>query len=144
MVENAAVTQGVAERAKQSPVKLAQQSLQAKTAPWFSDWVAQEAQEVSGAFSGTMRMGTTLDPTLQDLAERVVADGLAASSKLNVSQAALVALRPDGSVVAMVGGRDYSDSQFNRAVQARRQAGSAFKLFVYLAALRKGFTLRAT
>jgi len=97
MVENGSVTQGVAEQAKQSPVRLAQQSLQAKTAPWFSDWVAQEAQEVSGAFSGTMRMGTTLDPTLQDLAERVVADGLAASSKLNVSQAALVALRPDSS-----------------------------------------------
>ncbi len=139
MVESGSVTQSVAEPAKQSPVKLARQPLQAKTAPWFSDWVAQEAREISGAFSGTMRMRTTLDPALQELAERAVANGLASSSKLNVSQAALVAMRPDGSVVAMVGGRDYSESQFNRAVQARRQAGSAFKLFVYLAALRKGY-----
>src|SRR5690606_17326623 len=56
----------------------------------------------------------------------------------NVGQAALVAMRPDGAVVAMVGGRSYRDSQFNRAVQARRQPGSAFKLFVYLAAIRDG------
>ncbi|HKR88891.1 MAG TPA: penicillin-binding transpeptidase domain-containing protein, partial [Phenylobacterium sp.] len=56
------------------------------------------------------------------------------------TQAALVALRPDGAVVAMVGGRDYGQSQFNRVVQAKRQPGSAFKLFVYLAALRDGAT----
>src|SRR5213075_2013099 len=58
----------------------------------------------------------------------------------NASQAALVAMRPDGTVVAMVGGKDYARSQFNRAVQARRQPGSSFKLFVYLAALRQGAT----
>ena len=58
------------------------------------------------------------------------------------AQAALVAMRPDGRVVAMVGGRSYKESPFNRATQARRQPGSAFKLFVYLAALRAGWTAR--
>ncbi len=58
-----------------------------------------------------------------------------------VSQAALVAMTPDGAVVAMVGGRDYKASQFNRAVAAMRQPGFTFKLFVFYAALKKGFTL---
>src|SRR4029450_9111074 len=56
------------------------------------------------------------------------------------SQAALVAMRPDGSVVAMVGGRDYSESEFHRAADAQRQPGSAFKLFVYYAALQTGYS----
>jgi penicillin-binding protein 1A len=64
----------------------------------------------------------------------------AEGSKKNVSQAALVALSKDGAVLAMVGGRDYEASQFNRATQAKRQAGSLFKLFVYLTALQRGYT----
>ncbi len=66
------------------------------------------------------------------------------SAGLNQAQVALVAMRPDGRVVAMVGGKDYSKSPFNRATQARRQPGSAFKLFVYLAALRSGMTPDST
>src|SRR5262249_22538535 len=69
-----------------------------------------------------------------------IADTLKEGADRNVSQAALVAMKPNGAVVAMVGGRDYKESQFNRAAQAQRQPGSAFKLFVYLAALRKGFS----
>ena len=61
-----------------------------------------------------------------------------------MSQAALLAIRPDGAVLAMVGGVDYETSQFNRATQARRQAGSLFKLFVYLAALRRGYSPQST
>lgn len=75
---------------------------------------------------------------MQGLAEEVVAEALAGAADKNTSQAALVAMRPDGAVVAMVGGRGYKTSQFNRAAQAQRQPGSAFKLFVYLAALRSG------
>lgn len=59
---------------------------------------------------------------------------------MNAGQAALVAMTPDGAVRAMVGGRSYAQSQFNRAVQAKRQAGSAFKPFVYLAAVEKGMS----
>ena len=80
-------------------------------------------------------MTTTLDRDLQRLAERAVA-----RAPLGKAQAALVAMRPDGQVVAMVGGKNYPDSPFNRATQARRQPGSAFKLFVYLAAMRSGWT----
>lgn len=80
-------------------------------------------------------MVTTLDARLQRAAERAVR-----RAGLKKAQVALVAMRPDGRVVAMVGGRDYTKSPFNRATQARRQPGSAFKLFVYLAALRSGMT----
>jgi len=78
---------------------------------------------------------TTLDPRLQKAAERTIR-----AAGLRQAQAALVAMHPDGRVVAMVGGRDYAKSPFNRATQARRQPGSTFKLFVYLAALRAGMT----
>jgi membrane peptidoglycan carboxypeptidase len=86
-----------------------------------------------------MRVRTTLQPKLQAAAERAVASALADAEASGVSQAALVALRPDGAVLAMVGGRDYSESEFNRAVDAMRQPGSTFKLFVYYAALKNGF-----
>jgi penicillin-binding protein 1A len=78
---------------------------------------------------------TTLNSTLQRLAIRAIGN-----ARLAGAQAALVAMRPDGRVVAMVGGTSYGDSPFNRVTQARRQPGSAFKLFVYLAALRSGWT----
>ena len=91
-----------------------------------------------------MRAQTTLVPELQEIAERTVNQVLDQYADRKVSQGALVAMRPDGAVVAMVGGRNYKDSQFNRAVQAQRQPGSAFKLFVYMAALRRGYTLDDT
>ena len=78
-------------------------------------------------------------PDLQRLAQETLNDALAKRGpRVGASQGALVAMRPNGAVLAMVGGRDYRVSQFNRAVDAYRQPGSAFKLFVYLAALRKG------
>ena len=84
---------------------------------------------------GEVKVRTTLDAALQRIAVRAVGN-----AGIGDAQAALVAMRPDGRVVAMVGGRSYRDSPFNRATQARRQPGSAFKLFVYLAALRSGWT----
>ncbi len=84
---------------------------------------------------------TSIDPKLQAVAEASVIDELAAKSvKFNVSQGALVAMTPDGAVRAMVGGRNYADSQYNRAVTAKRQPGSAFKPFVYLTAIEAGLT----
>ena len=75
------------------------------------------------------------------MAEAALIDELAAKSvKFNVSQGALVAMTPDGAIRAMVGGRNYADSQFNRATMAKRQPGSAFKPFVYLAAIEAGLT----
>ena len=106
---------------------------------YFADWVADQIREFAGAGNRDVTIRTTLDPRLQVAAETAIADILARSGPRNaVSQGALVALSSDGAVRAMVGGRDYGQSQFNRATQAQRQPGSAFKPFVYLAGLEAG------
>ena len=106
---------------------------------YFADWVLPEARDQASDRAGEIKteatVRTTLDPRLQKTAERVVRQ-----AGLRQAQVALVAMRRDGRVVAMVGGKDYGKSAFNRATQARRQPGSSFKLFVYLAALRSGLT----
>jgi penicillin-binding protein 1A len=111
------------------------------TGTYFADWVAPAAQKAFEADFGEVKVRTTLDADLQRLAVRAVGRAqIGAFDQDGRAQAALVAMRPDGRVVAMVGGRSYKASPFNRATQARRQPGSAFKLFVYLAALRAGWT----
>src|SRR4029453_14806417 len=102
---------------------------------YFADWVTPAANQAFDADFGEVKVKTTLDWDLQRLAARAVG-----RAPIGDAQAALVAMRPDGQVVAMIGGKSYKDSPFNRAVQAERQPGSAFKLFVYLAALRAGWT----
>jgi penicillin-binding protein 1A len=102
---------------------------------YFADWVAPSAAAAFESDFGQVKVRTTLDRDLQRLAVRAVT-----RAPIGDAQAALVAMRPDGRVVAMVGGKNYADSPFNRVTQARRQPGSAFKLFVYLAALRAGWT----
>jgi penicillin-binding protein 1A len=102
---------------------------------WFADWVLAAAREKAGGGYEAQTVKTTLDSRLQRAAERAIA--LAGPDSTEV---ALVAMKPDGQVVAMIGGRKYADVGFNRATQARRQPGSTFKLFVYLAALRSGLT----
>ena len=105
------------------------------TGTYFADWVLPEARSLADAPYGEREITTTLESDLQRLAERTIR-----RAGLGGAQAALVAMRPDGTIVAMVGGKDYKKSAFNRATQARRQPGSTFKLFVYLAALRAGMT----
>jgi len=104
------------------------------TGTYFADWALPIARE--GLETGYARqvLTTTLDSQLQALASRVTN-----RAGLGDAQVALVAMRPSGEVVAMVGGKDYATSPFNRATQARRQPGSTFKLFVYLAALEAGW-----
>jgi penicillin-binding protein 1A len=139
MVANGAIDSQTAADAKARPATLHPATESAQAGSWFADWVAREAVGVTGSFTRSVRVRTTLDTRLQRVAEDVINRALAGEgARAGASQAALVALRPDGAVLAMVGGRDYRDSQFNRAVDANRQPGSAFKLFVYLAALRKG------
>lgn len=105
------------------------------TGTYFADWAIPQARAVTEMGYADVKLTTTLDARLQNIARRVV-DG----APLGNAQVALVAMRPNGEVVAMVGGRSYKASPFNRAVQAKRQPGSTFKLFVYLAALRAGMT----
>jgi penicillin-binding protein 1A len=108
---------------------------------YFIDWVRGQIGPILDAPGDDIFVRTTLDPQMQRAAERAVKRNLDASGKAqDASQASLLALSPDGAVRAMVGGRDYVESQFNRAEQARRQTGSAFKLFVYLTALEAGLS----
>ncbi len=109
-------------------------------APYFADWISDELTDYIGGLSQDVVVTTTLDTRLQKLADEAVTkvmDEDAAS--MNASQAALIAMGTDGAVRAMVGGRDYGQSQFNRATQALRQPGSSFKLFVYLAGFEAGW-----
>ena len=104
------------------------------TGTYFADWALPEARERSETGYSRQTLTTTLDSRMQGIARRVTS-----SARLGGAQVALVAMRPNGEVVAMIGGTDYGTSPFNRATQARRQPGSTFKLFVYLAALREGW-----
>jgi len=108
-------------------------------ARYFADWIAEQLSDFAGGGGRDLTVTTTLDPTLQAEAEAAVGETLARDGpRAAVTQGALVAMSPDGAVRAMVGGRDYNGSQFNRATQAQRQPGSAFKPFVYLAGLEAG------
>ncbi|MCP1761757.1 penicillin-binding protein 1A [Bradyrhizobium japonicum] len=113
----------------------------AGTLNYVADWIGEVLDDLVGQIDESIKVETTIDPKLQSVAEAAIIDELAAKSvKFNVSQGALVAMTPDGAVRAMVGGRNYSDSQYNRAVTAKRQPGSSFKPFVYLTALEQGLT----
>ena len=92
-----------------------------------------------GAIDGDIIVDTTIDPAMQSAAETALRHALTQNKEtFGVSQGAVVTLDTAGAVKALVGGADYSKSQFNRAVYAKRQPGSAFKPFVYLAALERG------
>jgi penicillin-binding protein 1A len=94
-----------------------------------------------GAINEDIAVSTTLSVSLQTAAEKALTEDLdRKGAAFDVGQGALVALAPDGAIKALIGGRNYADSQFDRAVSAKRQPGSAFKPFVYLAALEAGLT----
>ncbi|MFG1425329.1 transglycosylase domain-containing protein [Roseixanthobacter glucoisosaccharinicivorans] len=108
---------------------------------YVADWVMEQMDSYVGELSGDVTVRTTIDANLQSVAQAAVSDTLAKSgAKYGVGQGALVSLDTDGAVKALVGGRSYEDSQYNRAVTARRQPGSSFKPFVYLTALERGLT----
>ncbi len=134
MVANGAITQA---KADSTPVARLDVRVRDSlpTGTYFADWAIPQARLLTESGYADVRITTTLDARLQNIARRVTGN-----SGLGKAQVALVAMRPNGEVVAMVGGRSYKDSAFNRATQAKRQPGSTFKLFVYLAALRAGMT----
>ncbi len=108
---------------------------------YVADWVMDGVNDVLGHVDEDITVQTTIDAHLQGEAEHALDDELKQNgAKYKVGQGALVAMTPDGAVRALVGGRDYAASQFNRAVAAKRQPGSAFKPFVYLTALEGGLT----
>ena len=108
---------------------------------YVADWVMDVLNDLVGRVDQDVVIETSIDPVLQASAERALTEELAKNGdKQHVGQGAVVSMTPDGAVRALVGGRDYAASQFNRAVAAKRQPGSAFKPFVYLTALERGLT----
>lgn len=108
---------------------------------YFADWVLSRLDSYIGGNTDPVIVETSFDLQTQGLAERAVAQGLdSEGARIGASQAALVAMTPDGAIRAMVGGRSYALSSFNRATDAERQPGSAFKPFVYLSAFEHGHT----
>jgi len=134
MAETGFITK--AEAADAGPARLRVEKVRdVPSGTYFADWVLPQARDRAGEISDETTVKTTLEVRLQKAAERAVRN-----AGLKKAQVALVAMHPDGRIAAMVGGKNYATSPFNRATQARRQPGSTFKLFVYLAALRSGMT----
>lgn len=139
MASTGALTNARADRAKQYRVRTARAAQTGPGVRYFSDWVLDRVRDYVGYVDQDLLVYTTLDSRLQEVAEfnlERALDSNGAKEK-HVTQASLLAMTPDGAVRAMVGGKDYFESQYNRVTQARRQPGSVFKLFVYLAALDK-------
>jgi penicillin-binding protein 1A len=142
MVDEGYLTRPQAEAAKRQSARLADVTQARPGDRYFADWLT-EFLTGFGQGKRDLVVTTTLDPKLQAMAETVLDDILTKEGgKAGAGQAALVAMSPDGAVRAMVGGRDYGGSQFNRATQALRQPGSAFKPFIYVAALENGMAPR--
>ena len=132
MVDNGFVSAGAAASVDPAEIKI-QQTTKRNSVRYFTDWALPQLDTLIDETSDPIDVWTTLDTDMQASADRAIA----ANTPRN-AQGALVAIDRDGAVRALVGGRDYVDSLYNRATQAERQPGSAFKLFVYLAALESG------
>lgn len=139
MVETDAIKPDQAEAARKNPASVWEPPQAPPGTGYFVDMVEAEARRLSPGAETDIRVGTTLDLRLQSASERIVGRMLEQEGKpKNVGQVAVLAMATDGSVLTLIGGKNYAESQFNRATQAKRQAGSLFKLFVYLAALQAG------
>jgi penicillin-binding protein 1A len=140
MAQEGHITEAMAKVALARPAK-ARRDQGAGSINYAADYVMDMLDDTIGAIDQDIVVTTTLDEALQSAAERALAGELdRKGEKFGVSQGALVSLDPNGAIRALVGGRNYADSQFNRAVSAKRQPGSAFKPFVYLAGLEHGLT----
>ena len=132
MVNNGFLSASAAANAVDAQIKV-QPAAKQNSARYFTDWALPQLDTLIDETKEPIDVWTTLDPVMQDTADRAI-NGNAPSG----AQGALVSIDRDGAVRAMIGGRDYVSSIYNRATQAQRQPGSAFKLFVYLSALEAG------
>ncbi|RCS23291.1 penicillin-binding protein 1A [Phyllobacterium salinisoli] len=141
MVQSGLMTEGQVVAARRNPADVVDRG-QDESPDYFLDWAFDEVKKVAGDMpQHSLIVRTTLDRNLQKAAEEAVEFHLRQYGKeYQVSQAAAVVLTNDGGVRGLVGGRDYGESQFNRATKAQRQAGSSFKPYVYAAAMEKGMT----
>ena len=132
MVQNGFVDAASAAQVDENAIKL-QPTTKRNSVRYFTDWALPQLDTLIDESNDPIEVWTTLDPNMQAAADRAID-----ANTPKGAQGALVAMDRDGAVRAMVGGRDYVSSIYNRATQAERQPGSAFKLFVYLAALESG------
>ena len=132
MVKNGFITPDTAAQVDPASVRI-QQTVNQNSVRYFTDWALPQLDTLIDQTKDPIDVWTTLDPAMQVAADRAVR-----ANAPDGAQGALVAIDRDGAVRAMVGGKDYVSSIYNRATQAQRQPGSAFKLFVYLAALESG------
>lgn len=140
MVEAGFISASRAKTAVAEPAHVIKQ-VGASSSNYVADWIMDVLDDLIGRVEDDIVVETSIEPALQAAAEASLVEELnAKGAKLGVEQGALVAMTPDGAVRALVGGRNYAESQFNRAVSAKRQPGSAFKPFVYLTALERGLT----
>ena len=140
MVEAGFITAREADRAVKAPAAVRPVDYVPST-QYIVDWIADQIPELAGSIDQSIIVETTLDQNLQAIAEKSVRQRVNNEGrKLKVGQGAVVVMDMRGAVVAMVGGKSYIRSQFNRAVNAKRQPGSAFKPFVYLTAMDQGMT----
>jgi penicillin-binding protein 1A len=139
MTELGFVTETMAKAALAQPVRAVKPA--GGSINYVADWIMDVLDDLVGRVDQDLVVETSIDPVLQAAAEKALVDELALKGqKFDVAQGAVVAVTPEGAVRAMVGGKNYAESQFNRAVAAKRQPGSAFKPFVYLTALERGLT----
>ncbi|ODN72418.1 transglycosylase domain-containing protein [Methylobrevis pamukkalensis] len=139
MVDAGFMTEGQVAHARRHPAGVVATE-QAAAPDWFLDWAFEEVKRIGPKESHTLTVRTTLDPRVQKAAEEAIAVNLRQHGQdYRVTEAATVVQDTGGAVRAMVGGRDYGTSQFNRAVDALRQPGSSFKPFVYAAAFLNGY-----
>jgi len=139
MVKTGAITAQQRDEAFKTPVKV-NPVWDSQRAQYFTDWVDEKVRSLVGEPTEDLVVETTLDLTIQTAAEKALLRGVEAAKPLGVQQGALIALDGEGRVRAYIGGERYSESQFDRVTQAQRQAGSAFKPFVYLTAMEQGRT----
>src|SRR5205823_6513251 len=140
MTELGFVTETMAKTALAQPAR-AVKPAGAGSVNYVAGWIMDVLDDLVGRVEQDLVVETSIDPLLQDAAEKALVEELGMrGAKYDVGQGALVAMTPAGAVRALVGGRNYTESQYNRAVAARRQPGSAFKPFVYLTAIERGLT----
>ncbi len=141
MVQAGLMTEGQIIGARRHPADVIERANDTNSPDYFLDWAFQQVKDAGDLGDRVLVVRTTVDMGIQQAADDAVQNTLRQYGKsYRVSQSAAVVVSPDGAVRAMVGGRDYGESQFNRATDALRQPGSSFKPFVYATAMMNGFT----
>ncbi|WP_349508924.1 PBP1A family penicillin-binding protein [Agrobacterium vitis] len=145
LVQSGLMSEGQVIAARRNPATVVDRA-EREAPDFFLDWAFDEVQRVAARFpEHSLIVRTTIDPGLQKVAETAVSNTLREyGEQYNVKQAALVTLESGGAVRAMVGGRDYGESQFNRATRGLRQPGSSFKIYTYAVAMEAGLTPETT